>query len=112
MSKGSNSNPLFQNLPRAERRRRARDEMKKLRSADPRELLADEGLTALAHQVGLEALERMMDEDVNKACGVGGKWEQNPQSRTGYRNGREFGAVWLGGAWVQIERPRAVRVGG
>ena len=112
MSEINGSNSSTQTLPRAERRRQARAEMKKLQAADPRDVLEDEGFTALAHQCGLVGLAKMMEEDVNNACGVRGKWEQNPQKRTGSRNGWELGAVWIGGAWVQVERPRAVRVGG
>ena len=74
MSEINGSNSSTQTLPRAERRRQARAEMKKLQAADPRDVLEDEGFTALAHQCGLVGLAKMMEEDVNNACGVRGKW--------------------------------------
>lgn len=112
MSKVPSSKQLKVVLPRAERRRRAREARRKLEATELRQLLVDEGLTALAHQTGLEALATMMEEDIDRACGVRGKWEQNPEGRLGSRNGRGFGAVWIGGRLLQIDRPRAVYAGG
>lgn len=109
MPKTPGSQPEERVLPRAERRRRAREARKKLQAVELRQLLKEEGLTALAHQAGLVALMRLMEEDINRACGVKSKWEQNPEGRLGSRNGWGPGAVWIGGSWVQIERPRAVR---
>lgn len=109
MSKSLDSNLVGGVLPRSERRRIAREARKKLPVAELRQLLLDDGLTALAYQAGLAALVQLMEEDINQACGVRNKWEQNPQSRIGSRNGWGPGAVWIGGSCVQIERPRAVR---
>lgn len=99
-------------LPRPERRRRAREIKKGLRTQEQRQILLEEGLSVLAQQAGLAALTQLMEEDANNACGVGGKWEQNPENRLGSRNGWGPGAVWIAGRWVRIERPRATRRGG
>jgi transposase-like protein len=112
MSENDHSNPVVKNLSRQARRQEVRKTLKQLQSAEAREVLTKEGFTALAQQTGLETLNRLMQEDVNTACGVRGKWEQNPAERTGSRNGYAFGAVWLNGYWMPIERPRAVFKGG
>lgn len=109
MSKRNGSNLFTQNLPRLERRRRAREARKKLQSPDERQLLVKEGLSSLAHQTGLASLMRLMEQDADRVCGVKGKWEQNREGRIGSRNGWGPGTVWLGGSCVQIQRPRAVR---
>ena len=111
MSEKNVSNPFTQTLPlsRPERRRRAREARKRLKSPDERKLLVKEGLSSLAHQAGLAALMRLMEQDVDRTCGVKGKWEQNREGRIGSRNGWGPGTVWLGGFCVQIQRPRAVR---
>jgi hypothetical protein len=85
MSEKNVSNPFGQTLPlsRPERRRLAREARKKLQSPDERQLLVKEGLSSLAHQAGLAALMRLMEQDVDQACGVKGKWEQNREGRLG-----------------------------
>ena len=66
-------------------------------------------MSALAHQTATAALLRLMEGEINQQCGVKGKWEQNPGRRQGYRNGWGPGLVWIGGRYVSMERPRAVR---
>lgn len=111
MSERNDSNPFTQNLPlpRPERRRRAREIRKKLQTMDERQVLVKEGLSSLAYQTGLASLTRLMEQDVDRVCGVKGKWEQNPVGRLGSRNGWGPGTVWVGGFSVQIQRPRAIR---
>ena len=108
MSEEDHSDPVTKTLSRPERRRQVRETIKKLQSAEPRDVLTKEGLTAMAQQAGLAVLTQLMQDDINKACGVKGKWEQNPEERAGSRNGSILGAVWLNGYWVRIEIPRAV----
>lgn len=112
MSEVINSIQQVINLPRPERRRRNRELKKGLGAQEQREILLKEGLSVLAQQAGLTALMQLMEEDVNNACGVGGKWEQNPENRRGSRNGYGPGAVWISGQSVKIDRPRATRQSG
>lgn len=100
------------NLPRPDRRRRAREIRKGLADQDSRQVLVKEGLSALNQLAGLVALMKLMEEDIDLVCGVRGKWEQNPEDRLGSRNGWGPGFVWMGSSFVRIERPRAIRRGG
>lgn len=95
-------------LSRPERRRAAR-EARAGQVPDPARVLKKDGLSALAHQAGTAALRQLMDAEIDRQCGVKGKWEQNPHQRQGYRNGWGPGTVWIGGRSVPFERPRAVR---
>ena len=74
MSERNDSNPFTQNLPlpRPERRRRAREIRKKLQTMDERQVLVKEGLSSLAYQTGLASLTRLMEQDVDRVCGVKG----------------------------------------
>lgn len=104
-----NTQKIATPLSRAERRRKLREIRQSAQALDQGRLLKEEGLSALAHQVGLAALMKLMEDEIDRHCGVRGKWEQNPGGRRGYRNGWESGTVWVGGRSVSIERPRAIR---
>ena len=112
MSEVAGSLQLATNLPRPERRRTAREIRKGLGGQDLRQVLVGEGLSALNQLTGLMALMKLMEEDIDLACGVRGKWEQNPEDRLGSRNGWGPGLVWVGAGFVRIVRPRAIRRGG
>jgi transposase-like protein len=64
---------------------------------------AREGLLALAVGTGLQVLQAMLAEDVNRL--VGPKGRHNP-ARAAVRHGSEPGQVTLGGRRVRIRRPR------
>lgn len=104
-----NTQEIATPLSRAERRRELRAIRHRARALDLESILKLEGLSALAHQAGMAALTRLMEQEIDRHCGVKGKWEQNPGGRRGYRNGWEVGTVWIGGRPVSIERPRAIR---
>ena len=59
---------------------------------------AKEGLLALAVGTGLQVMEAMFAEDVQRLCGPKGK---HNEARAGYRHGSQAGCVALGG-----RRPR------
>lgn len=90
-------------------RKRAIREARNGQVPDLSKILKEDGLSALAHQTARAALLQLMEAEINQQCGVKGKWEQNPGQRQGYRNGWGPGMVWIGGRYVAIERPRAVR---
>jgi transposase-like protein len=105
-------------VSRTERRRAARetlDKQRELRGAaaesDLREVVRRDGVLALGCEVGLAALDQMMDEDATQQCGVQGKGKHSP-TRTGRRNGREAGSVILGSRRFPILRPRVVDLNG
>jgi putative transposase len=64
---------------------------------------AREGLLALAVGTGLQVLQTMLAEDVDRL--VGPKGRHNP-ARAAVRHGSEPGQVTLGGRRVRIRRPR------
>ena len=64
---------------------------------------AREGLLALAVGTGLQVLQAMLAEDVDRL--VGAKGRHNP-GRTAVRHGSEPGQVTLGGRRVRVRRPR------
>ena len=64
---------------------------------------AREGLLALAVGTGLQVLQAMLEEDVDRL--VGPKGRHNPVRAT-VRHGSEPGQVTLGGRRVRIRRPR------
>ena len=64
---------------------------------------AKEGLLALAVGTGLQVMQAMFDDDVERLCGP--RDQHNP-GRAGYRHGRESGAVTLGGRRLAVGRPR------
>ena len=64
---------------------------------------AREGLLALAVGTGLQVLEAMLAEDVDRL--VGAKGRHNP-ARAAVRHGSEPGQVTLGGRRVRVRRPR------
>jgi putative transposase len=64
---------------------------------------ACEGLLALAVGTGLQVLEAMLAEDVDRL--VGPKGRHNP-ARAAVRHGSEPGQVTLGGRRVRVRRPR------
>jgi putative transposase len=64
---------------------------------------AREGLLALAVGTGLQVLQAMLAEDVDRL--VGPKGRHNP-ARAAVRHGSEPGQVTLGGRRVRIRRPR------
>jgi putative transposase len=64
---------------------------------------AREGLLALAVGTGLQVLQAMLVEDVDRM--VGAKGRHNPD-RTAVRHGTEPGQVTLGGRRVRVRRPR------
>ena len=90
-------------------RRRAIREARSGQASDLSKILKEDGMSALAHQTATAALLRLMEGEINQQCRVKGKWEQNPGRRQGYRNGWGPGLVWIGGRYVSMERPRAVR---
>lgn len=108
MSKQDDSKTAMQTLSRPERRRAVR-EAARTTQPELRRILVDDGLSAFVNRVGLEALFELMEEDINQACGVTGKWSQSPENRQGSRNGRVPGVVWVGGRSARIERPRAIK---
>jgi putative transposase len=107
MSNDNDSKASGGNLSRPERRQAMRAASKST-LPELHKTLEEDGLSALAAQVALDTLQELMDDDVNQACGVMGKWEQNPEDRHGYRNGWVPGVVWIGGRPLRLERPRAV----
>jgi putative transposase len=64
---------------------------------------AREGLLALAVETGLQVLQVMLAEDVDRL--VGAKGRHLPE-RTAVRHGSEPGRVTLGGRRVRVRRPR------
>jgi transposase-like protein len=70
---------------------------------------AREGLLALAVGTGLQVMQAMFDEDVDRWCGPR---DQHNAERAGYRHGRESGSVVLGGRRVPVTRPRVRAAGG
>ena len=64
---------------------------------------AKEGLLALAVGAGLQVMQVMFAEDVERLCGPKSK---HNESRLGYRHGSQGGAVTLGGRRLPVERPR------
>jgi putative transposase len=64
---------------------------------------AREGLLALAVGTGLQVLEAMLAEDVDRLVGPNSR--HNP-ARAGVRHGSEPGQVTLGGRRVRVRRPR------
>ncbi|MFN8612924.1 MAG: transposase [Vulcanimicrobiota bacterium] len=104
-----NTQEIAAPLSRAERRRELRAIRQRAQCLDLESILRKEGLSALAHQAGMAALMKLMEDEIDRHCGVRGKWEQNSGARRGYRNGWEIGTVWVGGRPVSIERPRAIR---
>jgi hypothetical protein len=64
---------------------------------------AREGLLALAVGTGLQVLQAMLAEDIDRL--VGPKGRHNP-ARAAVRHGSEPGQVTLGGRRVRIRRPR------
>lgn len=70
---------------------------------------AKEGLLALAVGTGLQVMQAMFDEDVDRLCGPRDK---HNAERAGYRHGRESGSVVLGGRRLPVTRPRVRAAGG
>jgi putative transposase len=64
---------------------------------------AREGLLALAVGTGLQVLQAMLAEDVDRLVGPKGRHNRD---RIAVRHGREPGQVTLGGRRVRIRRPR------
>jgi transposase-like protein len=64
---------------------------------------AKEGLLALAVGAGLQVMQAMFAEDVERLCGPKGK---HNQGRVAYRHGTEGGSVTLGGRRLPVEHPR------
>jgi transposase-like protein len=93
-------------------RRRAEREARKAWLEEPVQVVLQEGLLALGLFLALETLQDLMEQEINRKCGVRGKGEQNPAGRKGYRNGGEAGQVVVGGRCLSIWRPRAVWKGG
>ena len=69
---------------------------------------AKEGLLALAVGTGLQVMEAMFAEDVQRLCGPKGK---HNEARAGYRHGSQAGCVALGGRRLVVERPRVRSAG-
>lgn len=65
---------------------------------------AKEGLLALAVGTGLQVMEAMFAEDVERLCGPK---HQHNNERQGYRHGGQAGSVTLGGRRLPVCRPRA-----
>jgi putative transposase len=64
---------------------------------------AREGLLALAVGTGLQVLQAMLAEDVDRLVGAKGRHDPD---RTAVRHGSEPGQVTLGGRRVRVRRPR------
>lgn len=64
---------------------------------------AKEGLLALAVGAGLQVMQALFAEDVERLCGPRNK---HNEQRTGYRHGTQAGSVTLGGRRLPVERPR------
>jgi putative transposase len=120
MSLSSPSMLTSASLPttRAERRRMVRETLEKARElrrgaaeTNLRELIVRDGLLALGCEVGLAALDDLMEEDAIRQCGVQAKGKHS-KTRTGRRNGHEAGRVAIGGRWLPILRPRVVGLDG
>jgi len=107
MSEKDDSKVVATDLSRSERRRAVREAAKAVAPA-LRQTLHAEGMSAFVNRVGLEAFQEVLEDEINEACGVTGKWEQCRETRHGYRNGRAPGVVWIGGRSVCIESPRAI----
>lgn len=65
---------------------------------------AREGVLALSVTCGLQVLHEIMAADLTRICGPRGK---HVADRGAYRHGTEARLVLLGGALVEVERPRA-----
>jgi putative transposase len=87
---------------RPERRRRIREAMRG--AADERATVLRSGLEALGHEMALRWLHRELEAEADALCG-GPKGKHNPE-RVGRRHGYELGTVPLGGARVEVARPR------
>lgn len=72
-----------------------------------RRVVHEDGVHAMCHEVGLNVLEKMMEEDARRECGVERKGQHSTE-RTGRRNGYEVGSVVVGGRRVPVLRPRVV----
>lgn len=74
-------------------------------SVDFKELeeMASRGLLSLSIQLGMKALEIMLEDEVSSHAGQKGK---HNNSRAAYRHGYEKSRVTLGGQKVSVEKPR------
>ncbi|MGH2530260.1 MAG: IS256 family transposase [Actinomycetota bacterium] len=70
---------------------------------------AREGVLALSVACGLQVVAEIMAADVTRVCGPRGKHDQD---REAYRHGTEPRLVPLGGALVEIGKPRMRSTGG
>ncbi len=70
---------------------------------------ARDGLLALSVACGLQVVNEIMAADVTRICGPRGKHDPG---REAYRHGTEPRLVPLGGALVDVERPRMRSTGG
>ena len=66
--------------------------------------IAEKGLMNLSIELGLEALQQMLEQDVTDLVGPRGK---HSGDRKGYRHGTEQTQVVLGGQKMSARRPRA-----
>lgn len=103
---------------RAERRRATRETLRKQQEmrrdaaeADLRQVVLHDGVLAMGYEFALTALNDMMEEDVNRQCGVQSKGKHS-KTRTGRRNGYESGSIIVGGCRIPVLRPRVVGLNG
>lgn len=66
--------------------------------------MIEEGLQGLALEIGVEVATALLNDEVERHCGVRGK--RDPQRRA-YRHGTQRGWIAIGGAKAAIVRPRA-----
>jgi putative transposase len=67
---------------------------------------AKEGLLALSVVVGLQVMQRMMEEEVTVVVGPKGK---HNEERLCVRHGNESGSVVVGGRRIAVKRPRVLK---
>jgi transposase-like protein len=67
------------------------------------EEMASKGLLSLSIQLGIKALQIMVEDEVTSCAGEKGK---HSKSRTAYRHGYEKSSVTLGGQKILVEKPR------
>jgi transposase-like protein len=72
---------------------------------DPKKLkeIAEEGLMKLSLELGMEALQQILAQDVEGLVGPKGK---HNQERKAYRHGSEATKVVLGGQKISVQKPR------
>ena len=92
---------------RPERRRAARKQAQQARQvplSEWREHL-EHGLQSLFHAAGLDAIQRMLQEDTDRLCG-GPKGRHLRSQRSAYRHGTERSFLSVGSRRVPFARPR------